>query len=182
MFDIGLFELLVVGGVGLVVIGPEKLPGALRTGALWIGRIKRSILETRREIEQQIGADDIRRELRNEEIMASLEKLREARTQLEKDIKAHTTGAALEHHDGDESDEHIQAPHAHAEHNDREYHPPSSSHDDRADALKPVDSKAAPSPGSTEDSDHSSDSGSADKATGDIPNHTKEAGSTPTKS
>ena len=97
MFDIGIFELLVVGGVGLVVIGPERLPGAIRTGALWVGRLKRSILETRRELEQHIGADEIRRELRNEEIMASLEKLREARAQLEKDIQSHASGATLEH-------------------------------------------------------------------------------------
>ena len=102
MFDIGLFELLVVGGVGLVVIGPERLPGAIKTGALWIGRVKRSVLETRREIEQSIGADEIRRELRNEEIMASLEKLREARNQLEEDIKNHATSNTIEHnHDND---------------------------------------------------------------------------------
>ncbi|MDZ7924241.1 MAG: Sec-independent protein translocase protein TatB [Marinagarivorans sp.] len=86
MFDIGLFELLVVGGVSLVVIGPERLPAAIKTGALWIGRLKRTIVQTRREIEQHIGADDIRRQLHNEEIMASLEQLRKAREQLERDI------------------------------------------------------------------------------------------------
>lgn len=128
MFDIGLFELLVVGGVGLVVIGPERLPGAIRTGALWIGRIKRSVLETRREIEQSIGADEIRRELRNEEIMASLEKLKEARAQLEQDIKQHASGNTLEHHHDNEakppldehhhehSDDHAHHQHAHGEH------------------------------------------------------------------
>ena len=102
MFDIGLFELLVVGGVSLVVIGPEKLPGAIRTGALWVGRIKRTITNTRREIEEHIGADEIRRELRNEEIMASLEKLRETREQLEADIKSIAKSDVLEHQDHDE--------------------------------------------------------------------------------
>ncbi len=97
MFDVGFFELLVVGGVALVVIGPEKLPGAIKTGALWIGRLKRSLLETRREIEQQIGADEIRRELRNEEIMASLEKLRQVREELERDIESASRGQLLEH-------------------------------------------------------------------------------------
>jgi sec-independent protein translocase protein TatB len=97
VFDVGFFELLVVGGVALVVIGPEKLPGAIKTGALWIGRLKRSLLETRREIEQQIGADEIRRELRNEEIMASLEKLRQVREELERDIESASRGQLLEH-------------------------------------------------------------------------------------
>jgi sec-independent protein translocase protein TatB len=121
VFDIGFFELLVVAGVGLVVIGPEKLPGAIRTGALWIGRLKRSLMETRREIEQQIGADDIRRELRNEEIMASLKKLRDARAEIEQDIKSHVTGDVLEHkhddhHAHDDNHNHTHHDHTHQNH------------------------------------------------------------------
>lgn len=123
MFDIGLFELLVVGGVGLVVIGPERLPGAIKTGALWIGRVKRSVLETRREIEQSIGADEIRRELRNEEIMASLEKLRETRNQLEQDIKAHATVDTLDHQDDDDIHNTIAHDHYHEDpHNEDNNH------------------------------------------------------------
>ena len=72
MFDIGFFELLVIGVVGLLVIGPQQLPGALRTLALWWGRFKRGLQATRTELEQQIGADDIRRQLHNEEVMQRL--------------------------------------------------------------------------------------------------------------
>lgn len=73
MFDIGFFELLVIGVVGLLVIGPQQLPGALRTLALWWGRFKRGLQATRTELEQQIGADDIRRQLHNEEVMQRLQ-------------------------------------------------------------------------------------------------------------
>jgi len=73
MFDIGFFELVLVAVVGLVVIGPERLPDTVRTVALWIGRLKRSLRETRQELEQQIGADDIRRQLHNEDVMRSLQ-------------------------------------------------------------------------------------------------------------
>jgi sec-independent protein translocase protein TatB len=78
VFDIGFFELLVVGVVGLLVIGPERLPETVRTVALWWGRLKRSIQSTRTEIEQQIGADDIRRQLHNEEVMRRLEESQES--------------------------------------------------------------------------------------------------------
>ena len=61
MFDIGFFELLIIAVVGLIVIGPEQLPGTLRTIGLWFGRLKRGIQLARSEFEQQIGADDIRR-------------------------------------------------------------------------------------------------------------------------
>lgn len=76
MFDISFFELLVVAVVGLVVIGPERLPETVRSISLWIGRLKRSLRETRSELEKQLGADDIRRQLHNEDVMRSLEKTR----------------------------------------------------------------------------------------------------------
>jgi len=81
VFDIGFFEILVIAFIGLIVIGPERLPETVRAISLYIGRFKRSLRETRREIELQLGADEIRRELHNEEVMRSLEKLR-------KDVKA----------------------------------------------------------------------------------------------
>lgn len=74
----GFFELLLIAIVGLLVIGPERLPETVRTGALWVGRLKRSLRETRSEIERQLGADDIRRQLHNEEIMRSLESARKS--------------------------------------------------------------------------------------------------------
>lgn len=77
MFDIGFFELLIIAVVGLVVVGPERLPEAARSVGLWIGRLKRSLRETRGEIERQLGADDIRRQLHNEEVMRSLEATRQ---------------------------------------------------------------------------------------------------------
>lgn len=76
MFDIGFTELVVCAIVALVVIGPERMPEAVRTIGLWIGRVKRSLRETRSEIERQIGVDDIRRQLHNEEIMQTLEAAR----------------------------------------------------------------------------------------------------------
>lgn len=86
MFDVSFFELLVIGVVALVVIGPERLPGAIKSCALWIGRMKRILAESRTEFEKHIGADEIRRELHNEEVMASLEKLKASRAALELDL------------------------------------------------------------------------------------------------
>ena len=87
MFDISFIELLVVFVVALLVLGPEKLPGAVRTGALWVGRAKRSFGKVKAEIEQQINADDIRRQLHNESILADIEKARKNADQLLKDTR-----------------------------------------------------------------------------------------------
>lgn len=77
MFEIGFMELLLVGLVALVVLGPERLPGAVRTAGLWIGRLKRSFSNIKAEVEREIGADEIRRQLHNERIL-----------DLEKEMKA----------------------------------------------------------------------------------------------
>ena len=58
--------------MGLLVIGPKRLPEALRTGAMWLGRVKRTVTNVRRDLENEIGIDEIRQDLRNEQIMAEL--------------------------------------------------------------------------------------------------------------
>ena len=80
MFDIGFSELLLVAVVGLLVLGPERLPTAVRTTSLWVGRLRRQFTEIRAEVEREIGADEIRAQLRNEQIM---DQLRESREVLE---------------------------------------------------------------------------------------------------
>jgi sec-independent protein translocase protein TatB len=64
MFDIGFTELVVVAIVGLLVIGPERLPGAIRTGAAWLGRIKRGFNDIKREVEQELHNDAVMQELK----------------------------------------------------------------------------------------------------------------------
>jgi sec-independent protein translocase protein TatB len=70
MFGISFTELLLVGLVALLVLGPERLPGAARTAGLWIGRLKRSFNAIKQEVEREFGADDIRRQLHNEHILS----------------------------------------------------------------------------------------------------------------
>ena len=72
MFDIGFPELVVISIVALLVIGPNRLPEAIRTLSLWIGRMQRSFANLRREFESEIGTDEIRRQLHNEQVMSDL--------------------------------------------------------------------------------------------------------------
>ena len=69
MFDVGFSELLLVGLIALLVLGPERLPVAARMAGLWIGRLKRSFNNIKSEVEREIGADEIRRQLHNERIL-----------------------------------------------------------------------------------------------------------------
>ena len=65
MFDIGFAELLLIGIVGLLVIGPERLPGAIRTSMVWVNRFRRSFNEVRAEVERELHNDAVMRELRD---------------------------------------------------------------------------------------------------------------------
>ena len=75
MFDIGFAELLLIGVVGLLVVGPEQLPGAVRTVLAWTNRFRRSFDQIRTEV---------RRELHNDEIM---QKLKAESQQLEQQVR-----------------------------------------------------------------------------------------------
>ena len=72
----GFFEILLVAVVTLLVVGPERIPETVRTVAMTIGRLKRSINNVREEIEKQVGTDDIRLQLHNEAVMENLEKIK----------------------------------------------------------------------------------------------------------
>ena len=61
--------------VTLLVIGPERLPETMRTLGLWIGRLSRSFTAMKVEIEQEIGMDDVRRQLHNESVMAQMKQI-----------------------------------------------------------------------------------------------------------
>lgn len=60
MFDIGFWELVLIGVVTLVVVGPERLPKVARTAGLWIGRGRRLIASVRADIEREIKAEELR--------------------------------------------------------------------------------------------------------------------------
>ena len=64
MFDIGFAELIIIGVVGLLVIGPERLPGAIRTGSMWLNRLKRGFNDIKREVEQELHNDAVMQDLR----------------------------------------------------------------------------------------------------------------------
>ena len=43
MFDVGFWELSLIGAIMLVVLGPERLPGVARTAGFWIAKIRRMV-------------------------------------------------------------------------------------------------------------------------------------------
>ena len=79
MFDIGFTELLIVAVVALVVLGPEKLPTAIRTVGLWVGKIKRAVSSVQSEISEELRLDELKRTaaIKKEELEKELNDMRQ---------------------------------------------------------------------------------------------------------
>jgi len=86
MFDIGFSEIMVVAVISLIIMGPERLPETVRTLSLWLGRVRQFVSSAREEIEDEVGIDEIRRQLRNEKIMRDLEKSKNELSVVAKDV------------------------------------------------------------------------------------------------
>jgi len=74
MFDVGFSELLMIGLVALLVIGPEKLPKAARIAGFWLGKTRSTIANVKAEIKQELQAEEMRQLLQQQLINDELQK------------------------------------------------------------------------------------------------------------
>jgi sec-independent protein translocase protein TatB len=65
VFDIGFLELMVVGILGLLVLGPERLPVAARQVGLFIGKIRRTMGNIQDDLERQVRTEELKDKLKD---------------------------------------------------------------------------------------------------------------------
>ncbi len=63
MFDVGFWELLLIGIVALLVVGPERLPKFARVTGMWIGRAQASIRSVKNDISRELRAEELKQSL-----------------------------------------------------------------------------------------------------------------------
>lgn len=88
MFDIGFWELLVIGVLALLVLGPERLPGAIRSTAKTMRGIRNMASNFKNEMEHQLRVHELHENLKKAEqtdfkdlapdIQKSVDELKEA--------------------------------------------------------------------------------------------------------
>ena len=74
MFDIGFWELAIIGVVGLIVIGPDKLPGVARTAGMWVGRTRRFVTQVKSDIDRELKQEELKKALERD---AGLDELKQ---------------------------------------------------------------------------------------------------------
>ncbi len=60
MFDVGFWELALIGVVALLILGPERLPTVARTAGLWIGRARRFMSDVKADIDNELKSEELR--------------------------------------------------------------------------------------------------------------------------
>ncbi|MFP5405195.1 MAG: Sec-independent protein translocase protein TatB [Gammaproteobacteria bacterium] len=60
MFDLGFSELMVIGVVALVVVGPERLPKVARQAGQWLGKLQRYVSDVKSDINRQMELEELR--------------------------------------------------------------------------------------------------------------------------
>jgi sec-independent protein translocase protein TatB len=61
MFDLGFTELMLIGIVALVVIGPERLPKVARTAGQWLGKLNRYVSQVKQDIDRDMKLEELRK-------------------------------------------------------------------------------------------------------------------------
>ena len=79
MFDVGLWEVALLGVIAMVVVGPDRLPKLATTVGRWTGKIRRMAQTIQRDIDRQIALED------QQQIRKSVESVRQ---QLNQDVMA----------------------------------------------------------------------------------------------
>jgi len=87
MFDIGFFELVVVAVVALLVLGPERLPHAVRMAGAFMGKARRMMNSVRDEFEREVQLSEMQQRIKEQLEKSGLEDARKALEDTRKSIE-----------------------------------------------------------------------------------------------
>jgi len=90
MFDVGFWELMLIGVVALVVIGPERLPGVARTAGKWLGKGKRFLTDVKADIDQELKAEELKQIIEVQRQNKPLQEIIDSATESMGEIKSDT--------------------------------------------------------------------------------------------
>ena len=93
MFDVSFVELLLIGVVALIVLGPEKLPTAARTVGRFVRRARSSWTSVRAEFEREFAAEELKRSMREAAAKVDVTAdIRQAADDIRREVETPPTG------------------------------------------------------------------------------------------
>jgi sec-independent protein translocase protein TatB len=77
MLDIGFWELLIIGVVGLLVIGPERLPAVARNIGYWFGKTRGFINNIKSDLDKEFRVHELQKQMSLDDERSSFETIGE---------------------------------------------------------------------------------------------------------
>ncbi|WP_432464133.1 Sec-independent protein translocase protein TatB [Agarivorans sp. QJM3NY_33] len=103
MFDIGFWELVLISVLGLLVLGPERLPGAIRSVLSVVRSVKQAVSSVSTELKQELELDELHQNLKkaeqngleslNGDLQASVETLKARAESVSRPYQKKTVGS-----------------------------------------------------------------------------------------
>ena len=106
MFDVGFWELCMVGLISLLVIGPERLPKAARIAGFWLGKSQRVIATVKQEIKQEFREEELRQLIKEQASVKEFKQLHKEVNSVAQNLNSpakeitETTESLSQKHDG----------------------------------------------------------------------------------
>ncbi|MGR9045933.1 MAG: Sec-independent protein translocase protein TatB [Gammaproteobacteria bacterium] len=97
MFDVGFWELCMVGLVSLLVIGPERLPKAARIAGFWLGKTRNMVAAVKAEIKEELRAEELRQVLKEQAALEDFHKAVDDAKQVAQDLKSSIEASPEQH-------------------------------------------------------------------------------------
>ena len=93
MFDVGFTEIVLIGIVSLVVIGPERLPAVARTAGQWVGKLQRFVKGVKTDLASELQTGDLKKLIGDQR--EQIDELRQMVSTAKKDFQS-TTQSVVE--------------------------------------------------------------------------------------
>ena len=87
MFEIGFWELIMVGVVALIVVGPEQLPGLARKAGFWLGKARRMIDEIKADVDRELHFEELKQTLRQQADMSEVQEVTDQMKSLRQEVE-----------------------------------------------------------------------------------------------
>lgn len=105
MFDLGFWELLVIGAIALLVIGPERLPEVARTMGRWVGKVQRFVASVKSDVDRELRTDELRKMMDSQK--SELDRLKARLDTSASDLNQDVTASGKSAPDGGSGDQYL---------------------------------------------------------------------------
>ncbi len=78
MFQIGFLEIIIILVLGLIIIGPNRIPVVVKAALKFYKRIQKKFTNFKKDVEKEIGVDELNKDIFNELRMEELEETKKS--------------------------------------------------------------------------------------------------------